>query len=61
MDVITGEFRDLASCSAMSLSRSGNLAFIAGRRAYGLIDLDRPQVCQTVSVGISQLNKFTDS
>lgn len=43
MDVITGEFRDLASCSAMSLSRSGWLAFIAGRRAYGLIDLDRPQ------------------
>jgi hypothetical protein len=44
MDVITGEFRDLASCSAMSLSKSGSLAFIAGRRAYGLIDLEKPQV-----------------
>jgi hypothetical protein len=49
MDVITGEFRDLASCTAMSLSKSGNLAFIAGRRAYGLVDLDKPEV-GTVSV-----------
>ena len=44
MDVITGEFKDLASCTAMSLSKSGKLAFIAGRRAYGLVDLDNPQV-----------------
>ena len=45
MDVITGEFRDLGSCTAMSVNKPGNLAFIAGRRAFGLINLDKPQVC----------------
>ena len=40
MDVITGDFKDLASCFLLNINRSGNLAVLAGHNIYGLVKLD---------------------
>ena len=39
MDVITGEFKDLASCFLLNVNQSGSLAVLAGHKVYGLVQL----------------------
>ena len=36
--------KDLQSCTSMAVNISGSLALLAGRRAYGLVELDQPSV-----------------
>jgi len=36
------EYRDMTACNSMSVNCTGSLAILAGRRAYGLVDLDHP-------------------
>ena len=38
-DVITGEFKDLSSCHALTLSRGGRTALLSGKRLYGLVTI----------------------
>ena len=40
MDVITGEFKDLASCFLLNVNYAGTLAVLAGNKVYGLVQLN---------------------
>lgn len=42
MDRISAEHKDLSTCQALGLSRSGTLGLIAGRVHLGLVNLDHP-------------------
>lgn len=41
MEVVS-EYRDMNACNSMCVNNTGSLALLAGRRAYGLVDLDHP-------------------
>ena len=40
MNVVTGEFKDLASCFLLNVNYAGNLAVLAGHKVCGLVQLD---------------------
>ena len=40
MNVVTGEFKDLASCFLLNVNYSGTLAVLAGHKVCGLVQLN---------------------